>query len=207
MLDEARHWAETQFGTADLGDARRTHRLVTQLGHLRRGFHGESTDFPDILADFGVISTEVWCHATEPFSLFSQVELLISWCPGEGAVFFRIKQSGPRSYLQIVANQREGGAVRQKVIATLGRTDELAASGGLASLLASGARHCEQVLLLSTLQADLEGPRVLAKRIGAPLLFGRLWEEAGCRAVIEDLLAERRFEFPVERAVFATVGA
>jgi Transposase DDE domain len=120
-------------------------------------------------------------------------------------VFFRIKQSGPRSYLQIVANQREGGAVRQKVIATLGRTDELAARGGLASLLASGARYCEQVLLLSTLQADLEGPRVLAKRIGAPLLFERLWEETGCRAVVEDLLAERRFEFPVERAIFATV--
>jgi hypothetical protein len=120
-------------------------------------------------------------------------------------VFFRIKQSGPRSYLQIVANQREDGAVRQKVIATLGRTDELVASGGLASLLASGARYCEQVLLLSTLQADLEGPRVLAKRIGAPLLFERLWDETGCRAVIEDLLAERRFEFPVERAIFATV--
>jgi len=95
--------------------------------------------------------------------------------------------------------------VRQKVIATLGRTDELVASGGLASLLASGARYCEQVLLLSTLQADLEGPRVLAKRIGAPLLFERLWDETGCRAVIEDLLAERRFEFPVERAIFATV--
>jgi len=120
-------------------------------------------------------------------------------------VFFRIKQSGPRSYLQIVANQREDGAVRQKVIATLGRTDELVASGGLASLLASGARYCEQVLLLSTLQADLEGPRVLAKRTGAPLLFERLWDETGCRAVIEDLLAERRFEFPVERAIFATV--
>ena len=120
-------------------------------------------------------------------------------------MFFRIKQSGPRSYLQIVANQREGGAVRQKVIATLGRTDELAARGGLASLLASGARYCEQVLLLSILQADLEGPRVLAKRIGAPLLFERLWEETGCRAVIEGLLAERRFEFPVERAVFATM--
>jgi len=29
-------------------------------------------------------------------------------------VFFRIKQSGPRSYLQIVANQRDGGAVRQE---------------------------------------------------------------------------------------------
>ena len=34
------------------------------------------------------------------------------------------------------------------------RTDELAARGGLASLLASGARYCEQVLLLSILQAD-----------------------------------------------------
>jgi Transposase DDE domain len=120
-------------------------------------------------------------------------------------MFFRVKQSGPRSYLQIVENQREGGAVRQTVIATLGRTDELAARGALASLLASGARHCKEVLLLSTLQADLEGPRVLARRIGAPLLFGRLWEETGCRAVIDTLLADRGFEFPVERAVFATV--
>jgi hypothetical protein len=120
-------------------------------------------------------------------------------------VFFRVKQSGPRSYLQIVENRREGGVVRQNVIATLGRADELAVRGALAALLASGARHCEQVLLLSTLQADLDGPRLLAKRIGAPLLFGRLWEETGCRAVIDGLLAGRLFEFPVERAVFATV--
>jgi hypothetical protein len=43
------------------------------------------------------------------------------------------------------------------------------------------------------------------KRIGAPLLFGRLWEETGCRTVLEELLATRGFEFPVERAVFASV--
>ncbi|HYI84577.1 MAG TPA: IS1634 family transposase [Acetobacteraceae bacterium] len=120
-------------------------------------------------------------------------------------MFFRIKQSGPRRYLQIVENRREGGAVRQSVVATIGRADELAASGALATLLASGARHCEQVMLLSTLQADLDGPSVLARRIGAPLLFGRLWEQTGCRAVIEALLAGRGFEFAVERAVFATV--
>ncbi len=120
-------------------------------------------------------------------------------------MFFRVKQSGPRSYLQIVENRRDDGAVRQKVVATLGRADELAARGALAALLASGARHCEQVLLLSTLQADLDGPNVLAKRVGAPLLFGRLWEETGCRAVIDGLLAGRGFEFAVERAVFATV--
>jgi hypothetical protein len=37
------------------------------------------------------------------------------------------------------------------------------------------------------------------------LIFERLWTETGCRAVIEDLLAERAFEFPLERAVFMTV--
>jgi hypothetical protein len=60
-------------------------------------------------------------------------------------------------------------------------------------------------MLLSTLQADLDGPSVLARRIGAPLLFGRLWEQTGCRAVTEEMLASHGFEFPVERAVFATV--
>jgi hypothetical protein len=91
------------------------------------------------------------------------------------------------------------------VIATLGRVDELAASGALASLLASGAKHCEQVMLLSTLRAEADSLRLRARRIGAPLLFGRLWEETGCQAVLGSLLAERMFEFPLERAVFATV--
>ena len=120
-------------------------------------------------------------------------------------MFFRLKPSGPRTYLQIVENRREGGAHRQHVIATLGRADELAASGALAALLASGARLCDQVMLLSALERDADGLRLSARRLGGPLLFERLWEETGCRAVIEDLLAGRRFEFAVERAVFATV--
>ena len=57
-------------------------------------------------------------------------------------MFFRLKPSGPRTYLQIVENRRERGSVRQQVLATLGRLDELAASGGLAALLASGAGRC-----------------------------------------------------------------
>ena len=36
MLDEAHYWAETQFGTADLGDARRTHRLVSIMAAIAR---------------------------------------------------------------------------------------------------------------------------------------------------------------------------
>ena len=58
-------------------------------------------------------------------------------------MFFRLKTSGPRRYLQIVENRRERGSVRQQVLATLGRLGALAASGGLAARLASGARFCE----------------------------------------------------------------
>src|SRR3982750_4857378 len=53
---------------------------------------------------------------------------------------------------------------------------------------------------------DRQSAGLACTRIGAPLLFGWLWEETGCRAVMEDLLAERRFEVPLERPVFATVA-
>jgi hypothetical protein len=36
-------------------------------------------------------------------------------------------------------------------------------------------------------------------------VFEKLWQETGCQAVLRDLLRGRRFEFPVERAVFLTV--
>ena len=120
-------------------------------------------------------------------------------------MFFRLKPSGPRTYLQIVENRREDGAHRQHVLATLGRADELAASGALAALLASGTRLCDQVMLLSALGGEIDGPRLSTRRIGGPLLFERLWGETGCQEVIRDLLAGRGFGFEVERAVFATV--
>src|SRR5215217_4839548 len=136
---------------------------------------------------------------------FGLADPLRKWCSARRAMFFRLKPSGPRTYLQIVENRRKDGAHRQHVIATRGRADELAASGALATLLASGARLCDQVMLLSALERDADGPRLSTRRIGGPLLFERLWEETGCQAVIRELLADRGFEFNVERAIFATV--
>jgi transposase len=119
-------------------------------------------------------------------------------------MFFRLKKSGERAYVQIVENKRVNGAVRQSVVANLGRADQLAASGALASLLASGAKFTDQVLLINALDADADGAlSATAKRIGGPLLFGRIWERLGIDAVLADLLRKRAFEFPVERAVFA----
>jgi transposase len=118
-------------------------------------------------------------------------------------MFFRLKKSGERAYVQIVENKRVDGAVRQSVIATLGRADELGASGALASLLASGAKLTDQVLLINALDEDADGAlSASAKRIGGPLLFGKIWERLGIADVLGDLLQDRAFEFAVERAVF-----
>jgi hypothetical protein len=119
-------------------------------------------------------------------------------------MFFRVKQSGPRQYLQIVENFRQEGRVRQRVLTTLGRLDELRRSGELDGLLASGARFAEHVLLLTAHRSG-QVPVVTSQRIGPGLIFERLWQETGCQQVLRDLLAPRQFEFAVERAVFLTV--
>ena len=119
-------------------------------------------------------------------------------------MFVREKRINGYTYLYLVETVREDGRAKQRIIKNLGRKEALAASGALDRLASSVARYAERAVVLSQLEAG--NPAGLAcKRIGAPLLFGRLWEETGCRAVIEDLLSGRDFEFPIERAIFATV--
>ena len=117
-------------------------------------------------------------------------------------MFFRVKKSGQRAYVQIVESRRIGGTVRQAVIANLGRAEALIASGALAALLASGAKLTDQVLLLQALDRDDGSLALDAKRIGGPLLFARLWQELGIGEVLDGLLVAREFSFAVERAVF-----
>src|SRR6185295_14367750 len=110
----------------------------------------------------------------------------------EDSMFFRTKTSGARSYLQIVENRWEGGRTRQRVIATLGRLDQLQQDGRLDALLASGARLSQSILLLSA-HAKGQLPTVTTRRIGPALVFERLWHLTGCRHVVERLLEGRRF--------------
>jgi transposase len=119
-------------------------------------------------------------------------------------MFFRTKTSGSRSYLQIVENHWENGRTRQRVIATLGRLDQLQQTGQLDALLVSGARLAQSILLLSA-HAQGQLPTITTRRIGPALIFERLWQQTGCQRVIEQLLDARRFECDVERAIFLTV--
>ena len=124
--------------------------------------------------------------------------------PWTGAMYFRKKTSGGRAYLQIVESRREGAAVRQQVIATLGRVEDLRESGQLERLLRSGARFAAKAIVVDAVAAG-EATTSSARRIGPALAFERLWEETGCRGVIETLASARHHDFALERAVFLTV--
>ena len=117
-------------------------------------------------------------------------------------MYFRKKVSGGRVYLQIAESWRVGGRVRQRVVATLGRLDELEASGQIERLLRSGARFAAHAMVLTAARDD---PTAAVRRIGPALVFERLWAETGCHAVIEELARARKHDFALERAIFLTV--
>lgn len=118
-------------------------------------------------------------------------------------MFVREKTIRGYTYLYLVESVREDGRTKQRIIRNLGRKEAVLASGELDRLAASVGRYAERAMVLQAIEEG--GAALQARRIGAPLLFGRLWEETGCRAVIETLLGNRKFEFGVGRAVFAAV--
>ena len=119
-------------------------------------------------------------------------------------MFVRIKPASGHRYLQIAQNYREGGKVKQKILCTLGRLEELTESGKLDSLAESLLRFSHTLKAVNLhRQGTLQALSDLS--IGPALVFGRLWRELGIAEVIKEVLADRRFEFDVERAVFLTV--
>jgi len=117
-------------------------------------------------------------------------------------MFARIKKSGKYQYLQIVENRKEAGKVRQQVIATLGRLDQLQEKGRVETLIRSLSRFSENTMLILSGKSDISAD---ANSIGPVLIFERLWRESGIQFAIRKLLGKRRFQFDVERAIFLTV--
>jgi len=119
-------------------------------------------------------------------------------------MFVRVKKIGGYEYLYLVENAREGGRHVQRVIKSLGRRDEVEASGLLDSLIASAARHSRRSIVLSRFYRG-ELPALKRLCVGPDLVFGRLWQDLGCRDVLHGLLADRQFGFDVERAIYLAV--
>jgi transposase len=119
-------------------------------------------------------------------------------------MFVRAKKRGDRTYLMIVENERVNGKVKQRVLHSLGRLDVLQETGQLDALLVSAQRFSKK---LAVLGAHERGESITTRttRIGPALVFERLWRVLKIDKVLRRLLADRRFEFAVERAVFLTV--
>jgi hypothetical protein len=119
-------------------------------------------------------------------------------------MFFRVKNVGSHSYVQLVENSWEDGRSKQRVLVTLGSLDALRQSGQIDALLASGSRLSETILVLTKHQRG-ELAATPPRRFGSVLIFERLWKLSGCRDVLDGLARERKFGFSLERAVFFTV--
>ena len=119
-------------------------------------------------------------------------------------MFIRAKKSGNHVYLQIVDNVRTGQKVEQRVLVSLGRLDRLRESGQLDSIVRSGCKFSLKCSVLDALACGRSVTRS-TRRIGPSLIFERLWNDLQISQLIGNMLRGRRFEFPVERAVFLTV--
>jgi transposase len=117
-------------------------------------------------------------------------------------MFARVKKSGRYQYLQIVENRWEDGRSRQRVITTLGRLDQMTEKGEIESLIRSLSRFSEKAFLILSDRSQFSAS---AQKIGPALIFERLWKELNIGTIISGLVAERRFGFSVERALFLTV--
>jgi Transposase DDE domain len=119
-------------------------------------------------------------------------------------LFLRTQTTAGRTYLLLVENERVDGRIKQRVLHRLGRLDQLQSSGQLDSLLASLGRFSDKLAVLGAHDRG-ESVATRTRSIGAAMIFERLWHECGIGAVLGEQLSERRFEFPLERAVFMTV--
>jgi len=119
-------------------------------------------------------------------------------------MFVRVKRSVAEGrtyeYLQIVRSYREGKRVRQQVVASLGRKEDLLASGTLDGLVRSLARHSERLRVVEVAKSLAARQ---TKAWGPALVFGRLWETQGIPEAISSLAKTRAFEFDLERVSFA----
>jgi len=121
-------------------------------------------------------------------------------------VFVRLKRSthasGSYEYLQIVESVRERGKVRQRVVANLGRRDQLVADGSLDALIRSLAKFSERLRVIERVREHGLAAHT-TRSWGPALVFGRLWEEQGLPSLLERLAQGRRFAFDLERVCFA----
>lgn len=114
-------------------------------------------------------------------------------------MFVRLKRVRSYRYLQLVESVRAHDKPRQRVLATLGRVEQLQAEGCVDALVSSLSKFSHNALALI---AGKSNPDTHALTIGPVLVFQRLWQRLKLDQILQELLRERHFGFEVERAIF-----
>jgi len=121
-------------------------------------------------------------------------------------MFVRVKtinQDGRSyEYLQIVRSVRDGGRVRQELVASFGRRDLLIATGKLDQLVQALARFSTRLKVIEAAKDERLVARE-ARSWGPALVFGRLWQQQGLPEILDRHAEGRRFGFDFERVAFA----
>lgn len=111
------------------------------------------------------------------------------------------KDGSERTYLYIVESVRVQGKIRQKIIANLGRIEDMQ-SGDLDRLIESLAKFSKK----KWVQAEAAKLMVsYAKEWGTDLVFRNIWERLGLHSTLEKLLAKTEIGAPLAEAVYAMV--
>ncbi len=113
------------------------------------------------------------------------------------------KNGSQTEYLQIVENYRQDGKIKQRVICTLGRIDQLQEDGQIDRLVEGLARFAveQELILRSQDSLCVEW----TKELGLGLVFRRLWEQCGLANILKSKVANTRIEFDAAEAIFAMV--
>lgn len=97
-------------------------------------------------------------------------------------MFVRVKRlrAGKKTYeyVHLVETRRDHGVPRQRVIASLGRLDELLATGDLERVIRQLVEQCPAVKIRKA-QEDGTLQAISDKLWGPALVFGQLWNELG----------------------------
>lgn len=114
------------------------------------------------------------------------------------------RKDASREYLQIVRSFRDGKSVRQQVLFSLGRMDQLKKSGKIDGLIQSLSRFSD-TLQVRKVNATPQVSTYPEKIWGPALVFNRLWEDLRIPEILSSFTGNHPFQFDFERALFANV--
>jgi transposase len=105
-------------------------------------------------------------------------------------------------YVQIIENYRKNGKIRQRIVFSLGRKDQIEPAK-IDQLIGHLEKFSEKLMVLRKDNPDMS--MAWSRPYGLPFLYQKLWERVGLGEMIRNLVQGRAYEFDVERALFLLV--